>query len=372
MFLGKPGGGKSYGALLDALEEATRGDRVIVTNLSIDPGKLSAFVQRHHPDAEFDPNQRLVVLTQEQARRFWLYRGPAVLVPDVTKEQEKLGQFPDFAKYAGNGCLFIIDEAHVLFDARAWAESGLSLTYYNSQHRKLNDEVIFVTQFLELIDKRCRGFAQSFHYFRNGAAEMLFTFFRAPSYFLVKVYQRPPTGMMDTPSEVHRYTLNKELADCYDTSAGVGISGRKKPEEKKKRGLHFAWVVVPMVALLCAMWFGPDLLARLAFGSGRSARSEGAGSLLRRPNEHAAERERERIEQSASPEPDRNRVSELWVVGYVVRGTRVNVLLSDGRTLTENDRELELLERNGAHVDGKKLFLVPTSGRSGGHRGGLK
>lgn len=47
----------------------------------------------------------------------------------------------------------------------------------------------------------------------------------------------------------------------------------------------------------------------------------------------------------------------LWVVGYIIVGRRTNVVLSDGRTLTENDSSLQKLERNGAWVDGRKLFL---------------
>lgn len=48
---------------------------------------------------------------------------------------------------------------------------------------------------------------------------------------------------------------------------------------------------------------------------------------------------------------------EIRVRGYVVRGGRVNVLLSDGRLLTERD-DIEDLTRNGVFYEGKKLYMV--------------
>src|SRR5690606_31834193 len=118
------------------------------------------------------------LLSVEESRRFWLHRidarGLHVDLDDVTRDDEKRGRNVDYEVITGPnrdalaagrprvypGIDYVIDECHVFFDARAWAESGLSLTYYNSQHRKLDDNVTFVTQFLELIDKRVKSFSQ--------------------------------------------------------------------------------------------------------------------------------------------------------------------------------------------------------------------
>jgi len=51
-----------------------------------------------------------------------------------------------------------------------------------------------------------------------------------------------------------------------------------------------------------------------------------------------------------APEP-------LRVCGYIVLGSRVNVILSDGRTLTELDPELKKIHRNAVFVGGEKLFM---------------
>jgi len=122
--------------------QLVNGQRVIVTNLSIDIGRFSALVQKRHPKADFDPNKRFRLLTDQECKRFWLHRRPGLSIPDITKEQEH-GQ--DWFKVPEDtfGCLFVLDEAHIHFDARSWAMNGLSLTYYNSQHRKFSDEVVF-------------------------------------------------------------------------------------------------------------------------------------------------------------------------------------------------------------------------------------
>jgi len=51
-----------------------------------------------------------------------------------------------------------------------------------------------------------------------------------------------------------------------------------------------------------------------------------------------------------APEPVR-------VSGYVVLGRRVNVVLSDGRTLTELDPELKKIHRNAVFVGEEKFFM---------------
>jgi len=186
-YTGKPRGGKSYGALKrEVLDEAVYGLRIIVTNLSIFPGELAAYIQKHHPKATFDVNERLVIISKEEAKRFWLIRGPGDRnrIEDTSQQQQKNGVFPDFGKHAEEhnspGVLYVIDEAHVLFDARGWATNGLALTYYNSQHGKLNDDVVFITQFLSLLDSRCKDFSQAYHVYTNFKFLKLFTWFRVP------------------------------------------------------------------------------------------------------------------------------------------------------------------------------------------------
>lgn len=47
----------------------------------------------------------------------------------------------------------------------------------------------------------------------------------------------------------------------------------------------------------------------------------------------------------------------LRVVGYVMRGERVNLWLSDGRFLTERDAELQEIRKNYAVIDGQRVWF---------------
>jgi len=48
----------------------------------------------------------------------------------------------------------------------------------------------------------------------------------------------------------------------------------------------------------------------------------------------------------------------VWVTGYVARGDRINVTLSDGRTLTEVGGDLARIERNFVETPtGERFYL---------------
>lgn len=61
----------------------------------------------------------------------------------------------------------------------------------------------------------------------------------------------------------------------------------------------------------------------------------------------------------------------LWVNGYVIRQGRINVLLSDGRTITELDNGgngrpfLQVVERQGIILDGVKIYVRPAGPGTG-------
>lgn len=60
-----------------------------------------------------------------------------------------------------------------------------------------------------------------------------------------------------------------------------------------------------------------------------------------------------------SQAPDRSQVN---VRGYVVKGGKVNVLLSDGRTITERDG-LTRVSRNSVEIEGQTLWLAEAKDR---------
>jgi len=335
IFLGKPGGGKSYGALCDIREEIVEGRRTIVTNLSIDPGKLSAYIQKHYPKADFDPCTRFRLLTEEETKSFWLHPKPGMDIPAPSKAEELQGKFfvvqPEHCS-----TLFVIDEAHIHFDARCWAATGLSLTYFNSQHRKWDHECIFVTQFLDLLEKRVKGFAQEYVYFVNNGLEKFLTHFRLPSYFTVKSYSKPRTGApgQDQHTAAKRYELDLELAACYDTSAGVGIPGRGKPENNKVKGWNIFWIIIPFIGVCSLFYFIPGLFTSFIVRMTSS-------SVYKKDEKPATSPVDPSRPQQAAPTQEQNKVmpaqelrEPVFVRSVAVGRGEAIVTLTDGRVLT--------------------------------------
>jgi len=167
LFIGTPGAGKSYAALKDAVEELAYGSRLIVTNLPLLFGELNAYMSSVYPGWKEDINQRARLITEEETKQFYRYRTIIGDLGRVSREDSLAGRHLPYGEHRGNGVLYIIDEAHIPFDSREWADTGPELTYYNSQHRKLGDDVICITQSIGNVDKPFRSVAQDFTYLRH-------------------------------------------------------------------------------------------------------------------------------------------------------------------------------------------------------------
>lgn len=374
IFLGKPGGGKTYGALrAELVDEAVNGTRRIGHNMELDVGKLSAYIQKHYPQADFDPLKRLFRLTDEHTKRFWMYRGPGLQVdPKTANDKIANGHFGNITEEM-RGVLYIIDEAHIHFDARSWAENGSQLTYYNSQHRKFDDQVVFITQFADLLDKRVKGFAQEWWYFVNNAFVRVFSTFRLPKYFTCKTYSQQRTGAMNDAHCMRsmRYRLEPELAACYDTSAGVGIPGRKQVEKTRVGGLPIAWIIVPCVLAGAAFYWTPELLARGAIAATTPSamkRNEPA------PIVGPADVGTAQVSAANGPTPT-GRVSSaapngtlpavetgpVFVRSYALKRGEAIVTLTDGRTLTKG-AGLARIDRDWVYDDQGNRYQVQRGG----------
>jgi len=345
MLTGKPRAGKSLLALRRIVQELSSGHRVVVTNLAIKLPDLAAYLQKKYPDKNIDLLQRLRLLTDEQTKHFWLYRRPEVpgdegRVDGVTTEQEKKGHFPTWpAKY--RAVLYVIDEAHIHFDARRWMEAGHSLTFYNSQHGKLDDETYFVTQFLDLVDKRLKGFAQLYIYVVNQGLRRFLSYFSPPSYMVAKAYSQPVQNGKDEHFEwSERWLLEKDLADCYDTSQGVGMPGSGKPETKPKKGLSMVWIV-PLAFLV--VYAAVKSLGLVTWGVGKTLRDASSSATAAsqtvlqgdsKPQSGVMLQKQKNVPSDTvaiaeSPEA----LPVVYVRSIAHRGAKVIVTLSDGRQL---------------------------------------
>ena len=358
VILGKPGSGKSLYATSRVIQELREGSRNIVTNLPLRPDRLNEYLQQKWPKEDLRMVQRLRVLNDDEIKQFWLYRGP--------EEGDKGEQ----------GVAYFLDEAHIAFNARDWATIGRGALHYLSQHRKLGDIVWPITQSPGNLDKQFRSVAEDFTVLRNEYTAK-FGIFRGRGRFVRRTYLSEPSGNAE-PFEVATFTLDTAgIASCYDTAKGIGVHGSKADIGRRAKGIPI-WTVVPVAVVLALStvavpwlvgkgvrgYLNPDAakpapVPEVAQGEKETSKPESLGEKRTRPEPRVIQHE------PAPSLPSDRSGQALWVTGYVLRGDRLNVTLSDGRTLTESASEIKQLERNGILLqDGSRIWLKQaTSGQ---------
>lgn len=258
---GKPGGGKSlYGTRL-ILDELFYGHRKIITNVPLDLPALNTYVQKECGDRIIDVINRVWVLDDDQTAEFWTYRPNGVRIPRLNKTEWESGKLPSYKEANDQGIMYVIDEVHNFFGSRQWALTGRDVLFYLSQHRKLGDTVLCITQAIENVDKQFRSVTQDFTFIRNLSKERL-GLFRLPGIFMRRTYNSPPSAN-STPMESGTFMLDVGgIGSCYNTAVGVGIHARVGDRNERKKGLHWSYAVGTVVAIvvIVANW-GPSALA---------------------------------------------------------------------------------------------------------------
>jgi hypothetical protein len=178
---GKPGGGKTLYSVRLILDELVHGSRVIVTNVPLKLGELNKYIQERYPKAyeryfEFKIgdssvavadvgkhiSERIILIDEDDLGKFFTYRGNGVRLKSVSNDEWRLGARPDFSVVKDPGVFYVLDEIHIAFNSRAWALTGNEVLYYLSQHRKLGDDVVCITQSVNNVDKQFRSVAQDY------------------------------------------------------------------------------------------------------------------------------------------------------------------------------------------------------------------
>jgi len=261
---GKPGGGKTLYAVKLILEELIYGNRPIYTNIPLNPGALSEYIQKTYPNKSIDLLTRLVLLDDDtQTPKFWTIRPGQPSIPLLTAAQWSAGEKPKYENITDSGVFYAIDEIHNFFNARAWQETGRDVLFYLSQHRKLGDTVICITQAIGNVDKQFRSVTQDFTYLRNLNKERM-GLFRLPSVFVRKTYGSPATDTSQA-MESGTFTLDVSgIASCYNTAQGVSIHGKSADLGEKKSGLPVWVFIVGVPAIIFAIvWGVPRGIAKM-------------------------------------------------------------------------------------------------------------
>jgi hypothetical protein len=263
---GRPGAGKSFYSMKLIIEELRGTERKIVTNLSIIPENLAEMLHKKHGET-FDLLNRLHIIADDEIEFFYCHRGGGLPTLDLEYNAKGKPEKFDIAGAAASGGVFyILDEVHLSFGARNWQNMGNAAIYYSSQHRKLGDDVILITQAPKMVDTTFRNLAQDYTVLRNHALETLF-FFKAPKVFTRQTFLNLPTAN-ESPMEKSTFRLDMDVANCYDTSQGVGIHERGDADTKsdKRKGLPWYVAVIAFVLLIYVGAQVPSACGKLVAG----------------------------------------------------------------------------------------------------------
>lgn len=209
---GKPGAGKSYFATRLIIAEITEGrNRPIVTNVPINVKKLRAYTKK---DFYYYPLE-----TYTDNKAFFSNRGYYKLKVDDLGENV---DFKPLLRDNDEGVLFIIDEAHLYFNARNWKHMPQATISYITTIRHAGDSLIWMCQKFSDIDSQIRGKTQAFHLLRNLQKEKLGMFKRGTGFrcyqYLEECHISNHGSNVSNSSQDFSYPFKLEIAECYSTS----------------------------------------------------------------------------------------------------------------------------------------------------------
>ena len=418
--IGKPRNGKGRFTMGMLVDELKNSNRRIVTNLAIE--KLPWVTADHktrrglldYLRAEygktFDAAERMFRVTDEAIEKYYLYRGlseeqaaalgddflkgfrlvtPAdgvldesewqhhkkikLYVADHVSHTAKNGRivvdsYDTRLASASGGHVNVVDEAWKFWPARGWSNTSDALGFNFAQVGKFSDDNFLITHRLNDCDSILMDKCQDWFVCTNHG-KLNMGWFRQPQVFTVCVYATKPTPSAE-PQYRKVFKLDKHgLCECYDTSAGVGVSGRVMADVGTgAKGLPLWVIPVVGIAAIVAAIFGakkglhwltsmfgghkktPALVAKIT-----SPALPGLGSMAAAPAPV--------FPVPSGPEGTRLQVEdELTCVGYVqVPGGGVVVFLSDGTDATSENDEVQYINvrKREVKVNGQVLKIVP-------------
>jgi hypothetical protein len=230
---GKPGAGKSYFATRLIIAEIKEGkNRPIVTNVPINKKKLREYVGK---DFYYYPLE-----TYTDNKAFFSNRGYYKLenIPDSENVD-----FEPLLKENDEGVLFIIDEAHLYFNARNWKHMPQATISYITTIRHVGDSLVWMCQKFSDIDSQIRGKTQAFHLLRNLQKEKLGIFKRGSGFKCYQYVQERDIqnhgSQTSQPSWQASYPFDLKIAECYSTS----LFNKNHDSKYKIKGIPLNYVM---------------------------------------------------------------------------------------------------------------------------------
>ncbi|HEY3760339.1 MAG TPA: zonular occludens toxin domain-containing protein [Verrucomicrobiae bacterium] len=370
---GKVGAGKSYRGVVSIVDQLVHDDRLIVTNLPVNLGKLADFLAKRYPERNIclldhrrpaNPSEeadadgmvfeasRVRVLDEGELAEFYRIRHQASeKVPRIEREREDrnpvcldFSQWLKGGKFSGRGIIYHLDELQLFYNVRRYADAPDEFPFYLSQHRKLGDDIYVYTQQPQNVDKMFRSFTQEFIYVVNIGKKRVGPF-AAPKIFRFAAYPEPCTGQIGQVCQYSGYfRMDYELAATYNTAAGIGIEAAKADLGSKVKGLD--WRLLLLAPLILALFF-----FAFRWGGGLWVKSV----LPEVKGKPAASRVRSIVAPSTGQSnapltapaavPDKKPYSadidsidtNIYMVGWALEGKKPHVALSDGRWAGQED-----------------------------------
>lgn len=271
---GRIGGGKSYFTVGQIIEELRRSDRFIVTNVRLRLDELEAYMQR-----EFGENTkgvtgepwtaRVRLLTDLEAKRFWLYPAPGCDITERVQEGARdkgdaLIDFPSWMQFREpmeRGTFYVIDEVHDHFNAREWQKNHKDGIYWASKHRHLRQDALLVTQHPELCDKNFRRLSQDFTVLRNFGNEPLMGFRFAGRFRRATYLNEKKPGDKQDAMDKGWFKFDHKVAKCYFTHGTTGIVSRMDVKESVGKGRSPWWLLFYLLLFIGALWYLPGYIS---------------------------------------------------------------------------------------------------------------
>ncbi|HHZ94129.1 MAG TPA: hypothetical protein EYN67_00915 [Flavobacteriales bacterium] len=295
---GRPGAGKGLYAMRLLVEELRSSNRPIITNFPLLKDKLAEYMTEEHGES-FDILTRVILLEEkEDLANFYRVRkvkkDGSLHFLDVETDSKGKAVSYDIDGAQDGGVYYLLDEVHIVFGARDWQEMGRAVLFYASQHRKLGDECILISQVPKNVDSQFRSIAQSFHVLRNHGMEK-FLWFKQPSMFARHTFLNMPTGARgEQPLEQSYFKLDVRQANCYETARGVGLAPKDGAQadkgEDNRGGIHIYWLLPAFLAVAVLIWWGVRASARGAVnlvvgdGDGPTMGEKLAGRMIKGTN----------------------------------------------------------------------------------------
>lgn len=265
---GLPGGGKSMYATKLIVDELIHGHRPIITNCALRIGKTQEYLKQI--GVNVNVAERVYLLERDEVKEFYLRRNHDLMLPLPPAGEIYMDWTPSQNdNQSAGGCFIVIDECHNYFHPHAFEKVKMTpehpLFQWASQHRKLKDKCIFVTQSIENVHVSVRRLGQQFHYIRNLRKETFRGFRRGDGFERTTYLRQNKTGS-EVAIDVDKFKLDtRGLASCYDTAGGVGIASKGVADGGfKKKGLNLKWIYVFGAACVLAVVAVMLVLPKLA------------------------------------------------------------------------------------------------------------